>query len=115
MAATPEEQVVDMVPTINEIGTGPHSGGTTPPATDGCVELLPDLESHSSASLANRRTRRVIRPPHRFRDILPEPPAALPPPELVAAGYPTAQAHEMRDVSMFHRDLESFLRFPVLF
>lgn len=38
-------------------------------------------------SLAEQRPRRVVRPPLRFRDVPPDPPAALPPPHLLA---PTA-------------------------
>ena len=85
MAPTPEEHRVGVVPTMNGIVAGTHSSYTTPLGTDRCVELLPNRDSNSSASLVNRQTRQVIHLPHCFRNVLPEPPTALPPPELVAA------------------------------
>jgi hypothetical protein len=116
MAPTPEEHRVGVeVPTMNRIAAGTHSSYTTPLGTDRCIELLPDGDSNSSASLANRQTRWVTCLPHCFHNVLPEPPAALPPPELVAARQPPVQAHEMSDVSMFHQDVETFLQSAVSF
>ena len=54
MAPTPEEHRVGVVPTMNGIVGGTHSSHTTPLGTDRCVDLLPDGDSNSSASLATR-------------------------------------------------------------
>ena len=54
MAPTPEEHRVGVVPTMNRIAVGTHSSHTTPLGTDGCIDLLPDRDSNSSAFLATR-------------------------------------------------------------
>jgi hypothetical protein len=62
-----------------------HSDVSSSVTQSGCAvdfeNVLPPAAQQQDLelSLANRRQRRVIRPPRRFRDVLPEPPAPLPP------------------------------------